>query len=137
MSYHQEPFHKQPSSNLKKEGGGCIDRGAAQVQGGTLVVSGDGRYWNPEAIQIIIKSLACEFGSRLQSVLPDSETFPMPWHSGSRAVSRILVEGPTKYTEKVNLFMYLHGTVCLCVELPGSAGASLAALLSQGSLFFS
>ncbi|CAE7771880.1 PGMP [Symbiodinium necroappetens] len=28
------------------------------VQGGTLVVSGDGRYWNPEAIQIIIKTLA-------------------------------------------------------------------------------
>jgi phosphoglucomutase len=26
-----------------------------QVDGGTLVVSGDGRYWNPEAIQIIIK----------------------------------------------------------------------------------
>jgi len=26
-----------------------------KVQGGTLVVSGDGRYWNPAAIQIIIK----------------------------------------------------------------------------------
>merc|ERR1719469_397511 len=26
-----------------------------QVKGGTLVVSGDGRYWNPEAIQIIVK----------------------------------------------------------------------------------
>jgi phosphoglucomutase len=31
-----------------------IDQGVP-VAGGTLVVSGDGRYWNPEAIQIIIK----------------------------------------------------------------------------------
>jgi phosphoglucomutase len=31
-----------------------VDEGVP-VAGGTLVVSGDGRYWNPEAIQIIIK----------------------------------------------------------------------------------
>merc|ERR1740138_1543494 len=34
------------------------------VEGGTLVVSGDGRYWNPQAIQIIIKmALAAGVGT--------------------------------------------------------------------------
>mmetsp|Transcript_20439 Transcript_20439/g.36673 ORF Transcript_20439/g.36673 Transcript_20439/m.36673 type:complete len:605 (-) Transcript_20439:232-2046(-) len=33
----------------------AIVESGTKVEGGTLVVSGDGRYWNPEAIQIIIK----------------------------------------------------------------------------------
>eukprot|EP00440_Ansanella_granifera_P058560 gb/GFBE01063468.1/.p1 GENE.gb/GFBE01063468.1/~~gb/GFBE01063468.1/.p1 ORF type:complete len:611 (+),score=203.15 gb/GFBE01063468.1/:1-1833(+) len=37
----------------------------APVVGGTLVVSGDGRYWNPEAIQIIIKIALANGVSRI------------------------------------------------------------------------
>lgn len=47
--------------------------GSALVKGGTLVVSGDGRFYNLEAIQTIIKIAAANGVGRFELHVPDTE----------------------------------------------------------------